>query len=450
MRKRVPKKVKELLEKSKESCILAVDVYNKPRTAFRSGAYVILMIIAWTSLFHAIFERDGVNYYYKKEPNSRYYKKMDGDKMAWELKECLKHYFEDSVSVSEISIRKNLELFIPLRNKIEHRLLPQLDNTIFGECQSLLHNFEFILNKEFGSKQCVNESLVFSLQFAQWIPKSEGINKNSPKDLTNLKNYIEKYRESLDKEIYSDQRYSFKAYLIPKIVNNPNKADHAIEFVKFDAANPEEMKNYEKFMTIIQEKNPSVSNKGLFKAGEISKRVTKDLSEYYGLNIKFHTNNLAKCCLEYSIRPKKDDKNKEETKTNFCKYDAVHEDYLYTEECGNFLVNELKNKETFVSLFPNRKKLILDLYNVTEVNKIVKKELSKFYDIKIDFGINRHRDCCIHYEILPLDKSIYPDGEYVTKVGNQFLYTKNWVDYLINKLSNKEEFLSIFPNQVFN
>ena len=48
-------KAKNLLEKAKESCLLAVDIYNKPKTSFKSDAYIILMNIAWTSLFHTIF-----------------------------------------------------------------------------------------------------------------------------------------------------------------------------------------------------------------------------------------------------------------------------------------------------------------------------------------------------------------------------------------------------------
>lgn len=41
------------------------------------------MIIAWTSITRAYFEREKVNYFYKGK-NGRY-KKIDGDKKAWEL-----------------------------------------------------------------------------------------------------------------------------------------------------------------------------------------------------------------------------------------------------------------------------------------------------------------------------------------------------------------------------
>jgi len=64
--KRLPRKVKELIEKSRESAILAVDIYNKPATKFRSYGFIVLINIAWTSLFHAMFERLGIKYFYKK------------------------------------------------------------------------------------------------------------------------------------------------------------------------------------------------------------------------------------------------------------------------------------------------------------------------------------------------------------------------------------------------
>jgi len=70
--KRLPGKVKKLIENSRESAILAVDVYNKPATKFRSFGFIVLMNIAWTSLFHAIFERQKIKYFYRKSNSNRY------------------------------------------------------------------------------------------------------------------------------------------------------------------------------------------------------------------------------------------------------------------------------------------------------------------------------------------------------------------------------------------
>ncbi|MEX1014001.1 MAG: DUF3644 domain-containing protein [Candidatus Paceibacterota bacterium] len=51
----LPKKVKLSLQKARDSALLAVEMYNKPSIKFKTGGYVVMMIIAWTALFHAIF-----------------------------------------------------------------------------------------------------------------------------------------------------------------------------------------------------------------------------------------------------------------------------------------------------------------------------------------------------------------------------------------------------------
>ncbi len=194
----LPRKVKILIEKSRESALLAVEVYNKPNTSFRTGGYIVLMHIAWTSLFHAIFERDGVKYFYK-EKNKRRYRRVDGEKKAWELKDCIRNYYKNENPPEE----KNLEFFIKLRNKIEHRFLPQLDIDIFGECQAMLINYENLLVKEFGEKYTLEENLVFTLQLSSYYQKEQKgvIKEKMAKEYKNVKQFIERYRHNLSLEV---------------------------------------------------------------------------------------------------------------------------------------------------------------------------------------------------------------------------------------------------------
>ena len=51
--------------------------------------------------------------------------------------------------------------------------MPELDDLIFGESQSSLHNFEQILTEEFGEKHSINENLVYSLQFSKYYIKEK-------------------------------------------------------------------------------------------------------------------------------------------------------------------------------------------------------------------------------------------------------------------------------------
>ena len=132
------------LQKAREAVLLAVETYNRPGTAFRSSGFIVLMVIAWTALFHAtFFKRKTRPFYHKK--GSRRFEKVEGEYKTWELAECLRQFYQDK----NPPVRKNLEFFIGLRNKIEHRFLPELDPDIFGECQAMLMNFETLLSQEF-------------------------------------------------------------------------------------------------------------------------------------------------------------------------------------------------------------------------------------------------------------------------------------------------------------
>ncbi|WP_414928543.1 DUF3644 domain-containing protein [Pseudomonas sp. IT-P74] len=64
--------------------MLAVEIYNKPRTTFRSEGFITMIIMAWTRLFHAHFNATIEDKYYYKNKNGRF-DFIDGEKRAWEL-----------------------------------------------------------------------------------------------------------------------------------------------------------------------------------------------------------------------------------------------------------------------------------------------------------------------------------------------------------------------------
>jgi hypothetical protein len=194
---RIKVKAGKLLEKSRDSALLAVEIYNKPRTAFRSNGYIVLMSIAWTSLLHAIFEKRGISYFYKK--NKVRYQMIDGERRSWDLAESTKKYFTEPNSPE----RKNLEFFIKLRNKIEHRFVPEIDKDIFGECQAMLINYEDTITKEFGDNFAVSENLVFALQFSKILHNKQNdvVKSKQSKEYREVKKFINQYRGNLKKRL---------------------------------------------------------------------------------------------------------------------------------------------------------------------------------------------------------------------------------------------------------
>ncbi len=71
--------VRENLTKARDAALAAVEIYNKPAIDFRAGNYIVLMVIAWTALFHAIFYRRGIKPWYTLPLTGkrRRYKRID-------------------------------------------------------------------------------------------------------------------------------------------------------------------------------------------------------------------------------------------------------------------------------------------------------------------------------------------------------------------------------------
>lgn len=77
-------------------CVIAVDVYNRPGPRFRTAHYVVLVIIAWTALFHSIFYKRQIKPWYKRagsNPRRHRYVRVDGDPKHWDLAECVRQFY---------------------------------------------------------------------------------------------------------------------------------------------------------------------------------------------------------------------------------------------------------------------------------------------------------------------------------------------------------------------
>lgn len=243
--KRLPNKVKVSLQKARDAGLLAVEIYNKPAIKFKSGGYITLMNIAWTALFHAIFFRNKIKPFHRE--GGWKFIIREGDFLYWELEECLRQYYKEDTSNP---VRKNLDFFIPLRNKIEHKSLPEIDSNIFGECQAMLLNFDELLEKEFGEEFCLRESLSFSLQlFPSRQSLSQAI-KHNPVAKPIIE-FINNYRSSITTEIFESKQYTFKAFLI-QVANHQSKEALPIQFINYDKLTESQKEEFGKFVAMVK------------------------------------------------------------------------------------------------------------------------------------------------------------------------------------------------------
>lgn len=333
-----PDEVERLIHKARESALLAVDVYNRPGTEFRISGYVVMMIIAWTALFHAIFELKGIHYYYENKDNIR--TKVNREERTWDLSRCLKAaQGTETIPLSTAEIR-NIELFIGLRNKIEHRYIPKLDLYIFGECQALLLNFERRLVEYFTDYYSLQDSLSFPLQMISTIyPQKVDAMKNVQKRYYDeLKDYISDFRNNLSDDILNDESYSFRIFLIPKISNHRSSSDMSIEFIPLDEKNKGMIEEINKNIVAIKEKYIPVVNCGKYKP----KDVIRVLLEKYGLSITMYEHTQA--WRHFQVRGK--GKNSR-CKTEYCQYDVAHGDYVYTDKWIDKLRETYQNNQYF-------------------------------------------------------------------------------------------------------
>jgi hypothetical protein len=350
MPKGQPIAVKKSLEKSRDSALLAIESYNKPAVKFKSGGYIVLMIIAWTALFHAIFFKRKIKPFYKEKNGIRYVRRK-GDFSYWELGTCLKEYFGADVNNP---IRKNLDFFIPLRNMIEHKSLPEIDSDIFAECQSLLLNYDKILEKEFGEKYCIRELLSFALQL---YPSSKSLSNAIEKNpsVKSVADFITSYRSSITTDILETGEYSFKAFLI-QVTNHESKDTLPIQFIQYDKLTEEEKKAANRIAALVKHKTIPVASSNLLKPADVVSKVQEGLGN---LKVtkgkktvdKFNLDTHTRCWKKYKVRPQKGDSNPSKTKSEFCVYDELNTNYGYTEKWVQFLIKEMSNDEEYNILF---------------------------------------------------------------------------------------------------
>jgi hypothetical protein len=335
----LPRTVKDHLEKARSAALAAVEVYNKPGPRFRTAHYVVLIVIAWTALFHAYFYHQGRKPWYRR---GRRYQRIDGEPRHWELSECLAQYFGDT----DPPERANLRFLSGLRNKIEHRHLPEIDPTLYGECQAALLNLDDFLTRHFGARYSLAETLAVSLQFSRVIPgqKTAAIRLALASLGKGVLDYAEAFRAALSDETISSSKYSFRVFLIPKTANRPTAADVAVEFVHYDPANAEQQEQLKQVTALIKERHVPVANLDLLKPKQVVTQVASRLPSPFSIDV--HT----RAWRHWGVRPPAGNDKPERTKAQYCVYDKAHKDYLYTQAWVELLCKELSDATTYLTV----------------------------------------------------------------------------------------------------
>lgn len=272
-----PRKFQPMLDASRDEALLAMRLYNDPAERRAFEGFIVHMHLAWLYLLHAIFTRDGVDYRYRQRGNPRRLERVDGEPKRWELGRSVQEHWPDPVD----PVRVNIEFFVALRNKIEHRYATTADRALTvalsGQAQALLANYDQERAAQFGAAASLADLLRFPLFVGTFTAEGEqallGLRSRLPRQLST---FIAQYQSGLPTEVTNDQRFAMRLRIVQELVQRDPDA-LAVQFTRFDDMSAEERAAVEelgrKGLVVVREQRRQVANTGRIKARDAIKQV---------------------------------------------------------------------------------------------------------------------------------------------------------------------------------
>ena len=230
-KKRIGSIKAELLAKSREAALNAVQSYNNPLTTFKTETFIVLMNIAWTYLLHAYYRDQGIEYrYFENGPRRRrFVRTKSGAFKYWELERCLS---EEECPLDDPT-KLNLRFLIGLRHEIEHHQSAGVDQRLSGRYLACCLNYERYRCELFGLKFSLDDEVAFTLQFRDLTIASQEDNIDPLP--SSVAKYLQEFDANLTDEEMQSPHFRRRFLFVPIITSKRAQADEVIEFVKFDS-----------------------------------------------------------------------------------------------------------------------------------------------------------------------------------------------------------------------
>lgn len=306
----------ERLVRAREAMILAVELFNTPRIAFKTGVFSMLANVAWTYLLHEYYESNGVQII-NNEGFSLLLSQMIARSDCPLSKAC----------------KQNLTALKEIRDVVEHRTIGPFDLKWLPLFQSTCLNFEKALTELFGPRLTLGRELGFSIQFA----------KLATEQIATLQGYdLPEHIAALDASLAAkleegdadNLEYQFK---VVYTLTNASKAKAHFQFVQPDSAEGKEMQN-------VLIKYKPVEDIWPLKPGEVVKRV----AAASGRN--FTSDKHQRAWKMYKARPKTGAADAAATDKQYCVYHPPYKSYTYSQAWVDFLVDEIADDARWATL----------------------------------------------------------------------------------------------------
>jgi hypothetical protein len=342
-----PKKYWPMVAASRDEACLAVRLYNDPAELRSFEGFVVHMHLAWLYVLHAEFTRDKVDHRYWKRDNPRRLEKVDGEPKRWELSRSARERWPDPRN----PVRANLEFFIGLRNKVEHRFARQqqaLSTVVSGHAQALLLNYEQELTTQFGMPSSLATRLRFPVFIGSFTTEGEEALRRLRKQLpASVRTFIAEYDANLDASVSNDPRYELRLRVFQELA--PKHPDAlAIQYTRYDDLTNEEQKAVEelgrKGNVIIRERVRNVTGADELKPTQVVRAVQARIP------YRFTTDDFHRAWKKLRVRPPSKSPHPERTDEKYCTYDKRHGDYGYKPAYVEKLVRECSTTDGFTNL----------------------------------------------------------------------------------------------------
>jgi len=223
----------ELLKKSREAVLAAVQIFNNPSITFKAESFVVLMTIGWTYLLHAYYREKKIEYRYcdQKGKKRDFHKTKNGAFKYWELERCL----NSESSPIDKNTANNLRFLIGLRHEIEHQMTSRIDDLLSARFQACCLNYNEYIMKLFDKELGIDKHLSFSLQFSTISTEQKDLLAEHKELPENIQIFVRNFETSLSDDEFASQQYAYRILFVPKTANRKGQADRVIEFVKSDS-----------------------------------------------------------------------------------------------------------------------------------------------------------------------------------------------------------------------
>jgi hypothetical protein len=306
----------ERLVRAREAMILAVELFNTPRIAFKAGVFSMLSNVAWTYLLHEYYETKGVPI-----TNDQGYSLPLSQMVA--RADC---------PLSK-GCKQNLVALKEIRDVVEHRTIGPFDLKWLPLFQSTCLNFEKALTELFGPRLTLGRELGFSIQFA----------KLATDQIAALQAYdLPEHIAALDASLAAklgdgdadNLEYQFK---VVYTLTNASKAKAHFQFIQPDSAEGKEMQN-------VLIKYKPVEDIWPLKPGDVVKHVAA------ASHRNFTSDKHQRAWKMYKARPKTGAADPAATDKKYCIYHPPYKSYTYSEAWVKFLVDEIADDERWAAL----------------------------------------------------------------------------------------------------